>query len=326
MPAPSTSLSTLRPDLSGSLMEFDLAMDRQGFVGYRALPVLDVMKSSGSFGKIPIEQLLQQRDTNRAPGAGYSRGKFTFTKDTFATEEHGAEEPIDDRQAELYAEYFDAELISTERARDAVLRNAEKRVADLLFNTGTWTGSSLSTAAAVPWSTAATAAPITDVDNARQKVWNGSGIWPNCLIINRRNFHLLRMTAQVIDAVASQGAGNAAKARDITIALLASVFDLDYILVAGSAKNTAIEGQAAAVSQIWSNSLAMVCKIATTNDIQEPCIGRTMHWAQDGSQINGQVETYRDETVRGDVVRVRHDVDEKVLYTELGHLLTSVSS
>ena len=42
--------------------------------------------------------------------------------------------------------------------------------------------------------------------------------------------------------------------------------------------------------------------------------------------IGGTVETYRDETIRGDVVRVRHDTDERIIYTELGHLLTSIAS
>jgi hypothetical protein len=65
----------------------------------------------------------------------------------------------------------------------------------------------------------------------------------------------------------------------------------------------------------------MVCKVATGQDFREPCIGRTFHWAGDGSGIDGTIESYRDETVRGDVIRVRHDVDEIVLYKQAGHLL-----
>ena len=61
MPSPSTALATLRPDLGGSFEEFDLAMDRQGFIATRVLPVLEVAKASGVFGKIPIEQLLKVR-------------------------------------------------------------------------------------------------------------------------------------------------------------------------------------------------------------------------------------------------------------------------
>ena len=68
----------------------------------------------------------------------------------------------------------------------------------------------------------------------------------------------------------------------------------------------------------------MVCRGAETNDIKEPCLGRIFHWAEDGSEIGGMVETYREESSRADIVRVRHDVQEQVLYTQMGHLLTSV--
>jgi hypothetical protein len=70
----------------------------------------------------------------------------------------------------------------------------------------------------------------------------------------------------------------------------------------------------------------MVCRIATSNDLQDPCVGRTLHWAADGSTIGGTVESYREESKRGDVIRVRHDVDEVVLYTEMGHLLSNITT
>jgi hypothetical protein len=65
----------------------------------------------------------------------------------------------------------------------------------------------------------------------------------------------------------------------------------------------------------------MVCRVATGNDFREPCIGRTFHWAGDGSSIDGAIESYRDEVVRSNIIRVRHDVDEVVLYAQAGHLL-----
>jgi hypothetical protein len=38
----------------------------------------------------------------------------------------------------------------------------------------------------------------------------------------------------------------------------------------------------------------------------------------------GSLETYREEAVRSNIVRVRHDVDEKVLYQELGVMIEDV--
>jgi hypothetical protein len=326
MPTPSSALSTLRPEIAGSLVEFDLAMDRNGFVWNRVLPVFEVAKSSGTFGRIPIEQLLQNRETKRAPGAGYARSNFTFTTDNFATEEHGAEEPVDDREAELYSDFFDAEVVAAQRAMDVVLRNAEKRVASAIFNTTTWNGAALTTGISTEWSTVASAAPITDVNAARNKVWDGSGVWPNALIITKKVFFNLRNCTQVKDAIAASGAGFATRQTDINEAMLASVFDLDYVIVAGSGKNTANEGQAISIAPIWDDEYAMVCRVATSNDIREPCIGRVFHWGQDGSSVMGTVESYRDETVRSNIIRCRHDVDEKVLYPELGHLLSNVTA
>jgi hypothetical protein len=320
MPSPTSALSTQRPDLA-TFLEYDLESEKSGYVATQVFPVVDVMSQAGNFGKIPIEQLLQQRDTKRAPGTGYARGNWTFDKATYSTEEHGAEEVVDDREAKMYSDYFKAEQISTMRAFSSVLRNAEQRVADAVFNTTTWTGSALTTTAGTAWATIASAVPITNVEAAVNKVYDGSGLWANALIINRKVFRNLRNTTQIIDRINASGAGSPSKASDVTEEMLAAVFDLDYVIVAGNSKNSAKEGQSATPSQIWSSSYAMVCKIATSGDMREPCIGRTFHWADDGSSIGGTVESYRDEKVRGDVIRVRHDIDEIVLYPEAGHLI-----
>jgi hypothetical protein len=50
------------------------------------------------------------------------------------------------------------------------------------------------------------------------------------------------------------------------------------------------------------------------------------HWSEDGSSPGGTVESYRDEIVRGNIIRVRHDVDEVVLYAQAGHLLSNITT
>jgi hypothetical protein len=327
MPSPTSSLATQRPDLA-TFLEFDLESERAGYIATQVLPVMSVASQAGNFGKIPLEQLLQQRETRRAPGAGYARGNWTFDKATYATEEHGAEEPVDDREAQMYAEYFDAEQVSTMRAFSSVLRNAEQRVADAVFNPTTWNGATLTTAVTNEWDSnhTANAVPITDVEAAVNKVYDVSGLWPNALIINRKVFRNLRNLDQIIERIESAGAGNPSKPSDITEQMLAAVFDLDFVIVAGTSKNNAKEGQAAAPTQIWSSEYAMVCRIATGNDMREACIGRTFHWSADGSSVGGTVESYRDEAIRGNVIRVRHDVDEVILYPQAGHLLSNVTT
>jgi hypothetical protein len=324
MPAPTTSLATLRPDLGGSLEEFPLAMDRQGFIGLEVLPVFEVPEQAGAFGRIPIEELLQNRDTERSPGSGYSRGRFKFTPDSYVTAEHGAEEVVDDKLARMYRNYFDAELIAAQRARDIGLRNHERRAAAALFNATTFAAQL--TSISDEWDDAANADPIGDVETAARAIWARTGLWPNALIINRTVFRNLRLCEQIIERIASSGAGAPTRAADINVGHLRSVFDLDKILVAGSAKNTATEGQTVAVESIWSNEYAMVARVAMSQDIAEPCIGRTMHWGEDGSEIGAMIESYRSEEVRADVIRARHEVQNKILYVEAAQLLDNVTS
>jgi hypothetical protein len=226
----------------------------------------------------------------------------------------------------MYREYLDAELISTLRAFSAVLRNAEQRAADLVFNATTWNGAALTTGITNEWDDAANCVPVTDVEAAVRKVYDGSGLWANALVINRKVFRNLRNSAQIIDRINSEGAGNASKPSDITEQMLAAVFDLDFIIVAGSSRNSAKEGQAPTPAQIWSDEYAMVCKVATGNDMREPCIGRTFHWSEDGSSIGGTIEQYYEEQSRSDIYRVRHETAEVIMYPQAGHLLSNITS
>jgi hypothetical protein len=326
MPAPTTALPQGRPDLASSFMEFNPEMDRRGFIASKVFPVIESAKDSSHFAKIPIEQMLQDgNDDARAPGAHYSEGEWTFDKVTFACEEHGWKEAIDDRQSRMYADYFQAEQVSAMRAMDIVLRNYEKRVAAAVFNATTWTGSALTTAVTNEWDDAANATPLVDVEAAVQRVFDNSGLRANALIVGWKTFRNLRNVAEIVDRIKYAGITDP-RAGAISEAALAQAFGLDMVLVGGSVKNAAKEGQAASLSQIWSGEYAMVCRVAETIDIQEPCIGRTIHWSEDGSSIGGTMETYRDEDRRSDIVRVRMDTDELVLYPEAGHLLSNIET
>ena len=326
MPAPTAALGTLRPDLSSSLLEWEDQMELNNMIASRVFPVVQVARPSGTFGRIPDNQLVpsvKPDDTLRAPGAGYYRDRFTFVPDTYATEEHGVEEPVDEREAATYGDFFQAETIATMRCRRKVMINAERRVADLLFNATTFTGRT--TGVAQQWvNNAAAAVPVTNVEAAVLAVYDDSGMWPNTLIINRKVFRALRQVDQIVDLSKAQGFMDV-RAGAITIAQLATVFDLN-VIVAGGTRNNADAGLAFDPVQIWGDDFALICKIATSGDIQEPCVGRVFHWGGDGSSMDGTIESYDEPQTRSRIIRHRHQVDEKLLHVKCGHLLTGIAS
>lgn len=318
---PASTSATIRPDLAMVFNEFDEEIDRLGFIGPRLLPFLNVVLQSANFPKIKLESLLRNQNVDRNSQGGYSRGDYEWTTDSYATKERGTEQAVDDRIAKIMGRYWNQEAKATRLARDRILREQEKRIAALFFP-----GAYTPTAVSVEWSTIATAVPIDNVLASRRRVWAATGVWPNAFVCGMTAFQNLQRCAQVIDVISANGAGDRVKANDITKSMIAQVFGVKHVLVGGSAKNTADEGQARAIAEIWDDEYAMTCVIAESEDLEEPCVGRTFHYTDDGSEVDGTIEVYRDETVRADIVRARHDVDEKLLYTTMADVMSNITA
>lgn len=205
MPAPRTALNGYRPDL-GTMFEFDVLMNQRGFIGNQVAPVFESAVQSGTFGKIPLKQLLKEPEVGRDSRGNYNRTNFTFEDTTFGTKEKGIEIPIDRRQSKMYRSFFDFETVCAATALDIVLRAQEKRVADMIFNATTFAARTVGVTN--EWDDFTNATPVTDVNAAVMAIWQACGLWANALIINRKVFRNLRRCDEVTDMIASQGAGS----------------------------------------------------------------------------------------------------------------------
>ena len=325
---PSTAIT--RFDLASTFSEFDLAMSRKRFIGPRVLRPFMTGVQAANVGKIPVEALLQTADDSRAAGAGYKGDDVEFTTFSYATEEHGRKVTLDDRQLKIFRDILNAEGIMADRALDIVLRNYEIDTASAVYDTSLWTGAALTTAITHEWDDATNGVPVTNIEAARRKVRAVSGLEPNALICNRDQFWNMCNTAQVIDRIKYWGGDDPKK---INEAMLAALLHLEHIIVAGGIKNTSNQAQSASISGIWSDEYAMVARVATTDDPQEPCVGRTFMWSEENAngpgsdeELAAQVEEYRDEGVRGSVIRAYNDRDIVIMYVEAAHLLSNVTT
>lgn len=323
MANPSVSLTTLSREL-GLYYEARLEELRIGYIADQVFPVKDVRLPAGTFKKLPIEEILRvEPDLKRTPGSGYWRSSWQFTEDSYMTYDRGAEEPIDDDEEAMYSDFIELSREATNRLVHLILQEKEIRVAAAVMNTSIYTGGTLTQALGNGQWSSGTSTPITDLKLAADKMFANTGIYPDTLIINRPTFRTLRQHPDIVSQIVSSGAGDQARTRDVTTQQLAQVLDFDRVLVGGGAKNTAGIGATASIANVWP-SHAMVCKVATTSDMREPCIGRQFHWAGSGSQMGGQIKVYREEAIRSDVVRVRHYSGEKLIHPEMGVMIQSV--
>lgn len=317
MPGSTTSLATYRPDIPGAMEEFDLQMNEKGYIALQAAPVVEVGSPSESIGKIPLEALLQEVDTTRAPGASYkSPSDWDMATFAYATQENGLKEPIDDRTRRMYREFFDAEVMATKRIRGMVGRNLEKRVAALYHAIST------TTAAGTAWSVVS-ATPMAVVETALRKIVDRTGFKPNTLILPEHKARDLRFVDEIIDRAKYNGIIDVTPDK-MNAAILAQIFDVERVIIAGARKNTANVKKTAVMASIWTADEAYLAYCNDDGDPVSPTFARIFHWGEDGSQIGGVVERYRDEDRRSDMVRCRMDTDEKVVFAELAERITGI--
>jgi hypothetical protein len=304
-----------RLDLGVASEEF--SQKQEDFIADLVMPVFRTQVKSGKFSTLKAESILQDTSADRAARGGYNRIHSKLADVSFACEEFGFEHAVDDSERTQFQSDFDADMIATKIVTLALMRQREKRAAALLFNGTTFATATYFLDTAVTWATVATSTPIDDVVFAAEKVWANSGIWPNALIINRTNLSYLLRSAQI----RAQFPGAPLVTLDMLKSALASIFGLQKIIIAGAMRSTVDEGQTLAKGPVWSSSNAMVAYVPDDGqNLVEPAVGRTALWVPDSPSIL-TFEQYRENQVRGDVIRARHSVDEFIPDVNFGFLL-----
>jgi len=310
MPQPTQSTAVSRPDLSVVVSEFrETAITAA--IGSRVMPYFPMREQSGEYVVIPKEVMLKIQDTRRAMRGKYPSSDWEFEMGIYATRENGWEEKIDDRERKIYATLLNAEMIATRRATKIIDLSAEKRIAAKVFNEANFTAHNVSN----PWDNPVTATPIDDVNDASLSLRTQCGMPGNTLIIGFYTFMKVKNCDQIVDRLLYTFPG--IDINSMTTQQLAAVLNVPQVLVGGAIYDSADKGQDAEIADLWSNDYAMVTVCSDSPDVSEPCIGRTMIWT-DESPGSGEpvVESYRGEGSRSDVIRVRHDSDERLLRSQ----------
>jgi len=304
MTSPNTTIQ--RRELGEIASEYALVESQRKFIGLKLMPIFNTALQSGNYTNIPIEEMLKPRKTKRAPRGAYNRGNWEFEQPSYATQEYGWEEVVDDSDARNYRSYFDAEQLSTRLATDVILRDQEERIADVVEGL---TANNVS----VKWSEAATATPRADVQAGIKSIMNATGEMPDTLQITWQTFQYLLITDEVTN--------NVKYTNPITMMgfeaqkqALATYLGVSKIEVGNAIKNGADEGATFSASQLWTDSRGCLLVTAQGDFDTKPAFGRSMLWTGD-SPTNVVIETYREEQVRGEIVRARQNLDELVLNT-----------
>jgi hypothetical protein len=316
----SNSNAVFRADLSGYVME---TQDwEKNLVADLVMPVVNVDADAGQYPvfKKTKGQLLKRGVKARAPYSGFPRGTMSYEQETYSTTEWGFEQPIDDTIAKRVKRFFDAELIATAMARRKLLLDREIRVAAAMFNTSNF--SATASATAYTAANLATFDFAADVEGLKDSaVAIGESF--NTIVIPFQVWTRIKQSTKFQNRL--RGAGISSDSLlNVSAEAAAEVLELDNVIIAKSAYDTAAEGQTFTSGLIWANTYCWVGKVTSAGTpaaMLQGGAGYTLNWSEFGPPVG--ISTYRDEPNKSDIVRAEQNVAEEIVNGAAGALLTT---
>ncbi len=313
---PESATTIVRPELALYLSEFDAEGAAKRFIGRRAAPIYVSDNQTGEYGIVNRESFQKRTDSHRAEGAGYARITGKVSKATYSTEEYGLEETLDDRQAARLRPTFELEQLAIRHLWYQMLLDYEYRVHAAYTGLGL-TNTNVSTA----WTTTDSAKPINDFQTQFDNLAKSCGAAPSDLsiIIPQADWRELLAVAQVNDKIKYTYPG--IQPAELTGAQVANMLGVKEVLIAGAYYDTTEEGYAASLSAIWTSGVIYIGLLSPEGaPLNAESAFRTVVWNEgsNGDSLASNistmdyvtVESYRDEVVRGDVIRARWNTDE----------------
>lgn len=290
------------------------------FIAGKVFPVVPVDKQSDLYYIYTKADWFRDEAKPRAPatesaGSGYGLSTDTYKAEVFALHKDIPDQVLNNADAPINPRR-DATNFVTQRL---LLRQEIQWVSDY-FTTGVWGTDSTP---ATLWDDA-NADPVDDVETGKEQILATTGQMANTLVLGYPVYRRMKNNPAIIDRIKYT---TSVTGRTITPELLASVFDVERVLVAGGIKNTGNEGETAAYSFIHGKH-ALLAYVAPEPSELTPSAGYTFEWrgVSDGlGETLGVVEidmpTLRATRVEGQIA-----YDNKVVAADAGYFFANAVS
>jgi len=300
------------------------------FIADELLPVVSVSKESDAYATWDKSQRARVdrtdgRDTLRADGARARQFKYGWTNDSYIAEEWAGDFYVTDRELANSDEGLDIVLAHSNGVYDAIIRDREIRVASTLMSTNTYASTNKTTlAGANQWNNASFASQGTvkfsqiksDVMTGRRAIIQQTmGAIPNVVVLPDAVATVMENDFALMDALKHNGAIPNLVSDGMPLAHGNTFFGM-RILRPSMVYDTSIEGETAALTDVWGKSVLMA--------VVGPAAQRTITLAlQFRVKPFGMQNSWRDEATTSNYYRVGMIQAEKVVASSAGYLINA---
>lgn len=288
---------------------------KAGFAASALFPYVNVNKESDKYAIFNKDRVLERiQNTLRAPRTAAKTIEWAVEFASYACAEHALASGVDDQERDNADTPIDPDQRATAAATAGILLDFENEVATKATTAANYpAGHSVTLAGVDQWSDAAASNPKDDVDTAREKILDDSGVLPNTMLIPWVVVAKLKLHSDILDAFKYTQGGV------ITEAMLASYFEIPNVVITAVLKNTAAEGQAAALSKVWGKDVVIAFVDPNTSPLDGITFGKAFRQKQSGQPR--LTRRYREEKARTDWFEVSEKWDPKITAGECGYVI-----
>lgn len=295
------------------------------FVAGQMFPMVPVMKQSDRYFVYNQGDLLRDEAKRRAPGKESAGMEYDIDNSpSYHCDKWAIHHDVDDDTRANADNPLRPDQDAAEILAQKLLMKRERVFMDAFFKTGVW-DTELTGVAASPSSTefiqwdASGSDPVADIENLKSAVSAKHGFEPNAVLLNDDVYKACKNNAAVIERIKYTERGI------VTPEILASLFDVEKVLVARGVTNTAAKGATDSPIRIGGKN-ALVAYVQPRPSLRKPTAGYIFTWAglYGAGQEGMRTKRFRMEHLNSMRIETEYAWDMKVVASDMAGFLGGV--
>ena len=253
--------------------------DPNAYVATKMFPFAGVPKQSDLYRKYSLAGLLRLRAQKMNPGTAAPIDTTGFADEQYFCEKYGLRDFLTPEGVANDDGPIPPDQMVTLQLMQAQMTTLELDFAQKFFANGIWDNNLEGVAAGpaagqfVRWDLAGSD-PVADVMAARRAMHDDTGFFPNRMTIAGDVMDALQTNAAIQDRIKYTGSRDGAI---VTAQMLAGLFKVEQIFEGEAISNTAAEGAAAVMANVFAGGVLMAYAAPNPNP-RVPSAGYTFHW------------------------------------------------